>query len=193
MTERLQSGDARVGDVVTPLSSISQHEAEPRFRAGERLTVTAASARSALLTVMDDGGKSGTWSCSCFRFVEPRSAEQLLHRALGDVIEALAPLTVVGRPVVSLDTALTSAVAKANTLLEQGPGSEVADLRAALQAEWAWHELRWDLALDEARECSHREEKGAAASAARSANKHRERMDAIEAVLPRQARQAEAA
>lgn len=115
--ERLDRGDARVGDVVTPVSRISTSDAEPIFQAGERLTVIEDSG-GVILKVQSESGKTGTWCCSVFTFAEPKPREQRLHEALLDVLAALSPLKVVGQPVVALDHKLAWAVKRAEVLTE---------------------------------------------------------------------------
>ena len=56
-------------------------------------------------------------------------------------------------------------------------------LREALKAERDWHERAWDFAMDDARECAHREEKGAERLAMDRANGHHHRLSAIDAAL----------
>lgn len=63
--------------------------------------------------------------------------------------------------------------------------AQVPALRAALEEEREWHDLRWDLAMDAAREAAMTGEKADEMDAMRAAALHRKRMDAMEAVLRR--------
>lgn len=120
MSDRINRGDAHIGDIVTPINPISQEGVEPRFQPGDLLTVKHVGG-DVVLSVEDAGGKRGTWVCSCFRFAVPKSQEQLLREALVGVLGALEPLKVMGQSVVALDHKLTAAVRRAEALTKAKP------------------------------------------------------------------------
>jgi len=116
MMSGLKRDEARVGDVVTPVSPLSQGGGEPRFQPGDVLTVKRAG-QGLVLTVEDEAGRSGVWVCDCFRFLTDKPREQLLGEALEDLLSALSPLTVMGRSIASLDTRLSRAITQAVVLI----------------------------------------------------------------------------
>jgi hypothetical protein len=117
MMPQLEPGDARVGDVVTPNRPITQSGGDPKFTPGERLSVVRAEAH--IVTVEDAQGNQGTWSCSVFQFLEPKSQTQQLSEATLDILAALSTLRVAGHSIRLLDTKLDAAMSRAERILSE--------------------------------------------------------------------------